>query len=128
MKSRADALDLLIEREYAGKPERLAALAEARLSSRIAGEIYRIRTEAGLTQKELAARVGTDPSVISRLEDSDYHGRSVRMLFRIAAALDKELEIRFNERKPVNAAQPIPSEPEAETGRSAVREPVRSGR
>jgi len=54
-----------------------------------------IRTKAKLTQKELAARVGTTPSVISRLEDDDYEGHSLAMLQRIAVALNKRVEIRF---------------------------------
>jgi transcriptional regulator with XRE-family HTH domain len=44
---------------------------------------------------ELAARVGTTPSVISRLEYDDYDGHSLAMLRRIAAALNKRVEIRF---------------------------------
>jgi DNA-binding XRE family transcriptional regulator len=50
---------------------------------------------AGLTQKQLAKLAGTTPSVISRLEDADYDGHSLAMLRRIAAALDKPVEIRF---------------------------------
>jgi hypothetical protein len=33
--------------------------------------------------------------VISRLEDADYEGHSLTMLQRIAAALDQQLDIRF---------------------------------
>jgi hypothetical protein len=39
--------------------------------------------------------VGTTPSVISRLEDDDYEGHSLAMLCRVAAALNKRVEIRF---------------------------------
>jgi hypothetical protein len=39
--------------------------------------------------------IGTTASVISRLEDADYEGHSLAMLRRIAAALDKRVEIRF---------------------------------
>ena len=42
------------------------------------------RTEAGLSQKELAEMIGTTQSVISRLEDADYEGHSLSMLSRIA--------------------------------------------
>jgi transcriptional regulator with XRE-family HTH domain len=54
-----------------------------------------VRTKARLTQKKLAALVGTTASVISRLEDADYDGHSLAMLRRIASALDKRVEIRF---------------------------------
>jgi hypothetical protein len=39
--------------------------------------------------------VGTTQSVISRLEDADYEGHSLPMLQRIAAALHKRLDVRF---------------------------------
>src|SRR3954452_6015551 len=48
--------------------------------------VYDLRTEAGLSQRELAARVGTTASVICRLEDADYQGHSLALLRRGAAA------------------------------------------
>lgn len=57
--------------------------------------IYDARIAAGITQKQLADLVGTDQSVISRLEDADYEGHSLTMLRRIARALGKKLDIRF---------------------------------
>lgn len=57
--------------------------------------IYDARTKAGLTQKELAKLVGTTQSVIARLEDADYEGRSLTMLNRIAGALARRVEVRF---------------------------------
>ena len=65
------------------------------LSAAEVGEIYALRTKSGLTQKQLAAMVGTTDSVISRLEDADYRGHSLKMLLRICAALNRQLEIRF---------------------------------
>jgi transcriptional regulator with XRE-family HTH domain len=53
--------------------------------------VHDLRTEAGLTQKELADLVGTTQSVISRLEDADYEGHSLFMLRRIATALKQRL-------------------------------------
>lgn len=82
-------------RFFAGQPARLAELEEARASAEVARKVYALRTTAKLTQKELAGRVGTTPSVISRLEDDDYAGHSLAMLRRIAAALNKRVEIRF---------------------------------
>ena len=57
--------------------------------------IYDIRTQAGLTQKQLAELAGTDQAVISRLEDADYEGHTMSMLRRIAKALGKRVEVRF---------------------------------
>lgn len=81
---------------YIGNDPKLVAMYEKGLVDAEVGQrIYDLRTEAGLTQAALAKRVGTTPSVISRLEDADYRGHSVAMLRRIAEALDSRVEIRF---------------------------------
>ena len=55
--------------------------------------IHAARTQAALTQQELAERIGTRQPVIARLEDADYAGHSLSMLHRVAAAPGKSLEI-----------------------------------
>lgn len=94
-KSTSAALKYVHRRFFAGQPERLAELEEARASADVARQVYELRTKAKLTQKQLADRVGTTASVISRLEDDDYDGHSLAMLRRIATALNKRVEIRF---------------------------------
>jgi DNA-binding XRE family transcriptional regulator len=94
-KSTTDAVEILHRRYFEGKPERLRALEEARADDEVARKIFELRTKAGLTQAQLAKMIGTTASVISRLEDSDYEGHSLAMLRRIAAALNKRVEIRF---------------------------------
>lgn len=93
--STSAALEYVHRRFIAGQPERMAELEEARAGAEVARQVYELRTKAKLTQKELADRVGTTASVISRLEDDDYQGHSLAMLRRIAAALNKRVEIRF---------------------------------
>jgi DNA-binding XRE family transcriptional regulator len=95
-----DAVQIFHRRFYDGKPDMLAGLAEARASAAIAREVYALREKAGLTQRELAKLVKTTPSVICRLEDDDYEGHSLNMLFRIAYALGKRVEVRFLPLKP----------------------------
>jgi DNA-binding XRE family transcriptional regulator len=99
-KATSDAVEVLHRRYYEGRPDRLSALEEARAEDEIARKIYELREQAGLTQARLARLVGTTPSVISRLEDSDYEGHSLTMLKRIAAAVNKRVEIRFVPNKP----------------------------
>lgn len=65
----------------------------------MAQKIYELRQDAGLSQVEMARRVGTTQSVISRLEDADYEGHSLAMLNRIAAAVERRVEIRFVPRR-----------------------------
>ena len=85
------------EADYLGNDlfERLASLEEERLNAAIARQIYDLRTQAGLTQRQLAHKVGTTASVICKLEDADYEGHSLSMLHRIAASLAHRVEIRF---------------------------------
>ena len=90
-----DAAEILHRRYIKGDPQREAALQIERVNAEVAAMVHRRRTDAGLTQEELAELVGTTQSVISRLEDADYEGHSLSMLRRIAEALGKRLEVRF---------------------------------
>lgn len=94
-KPTTDAVEILHRRFFAGKPDRLKDLEEARANDEIARKIYELRTSAGLTQAQLAKLVGTTASVICRLEDADYQGHSLAMLRRIGAALNRRVEVRF---------------------------------
>jgi len=94
-KHTSDAVEILQRRYYEGKPGRIADLEQQRADDQIARQIYDLREKAGMTQRRLAELVGTTPSVISRLEDSEYDGHSLTMLKRIAAALNKKVEVRF---------------------------------
>src|SRR5262245_49366644 len=94
-KATTDAVEILHRRYYQGKPERLAALERARADDHVARKIAALRSEAGLSQKQLAKLIGTTASVICRLEDADYEGHSLAMLNRIAAALNRRVEIHF---------------------------------
>lgn len=90
-----DAVEILHRLFYEGRPERLKALEEARANEEIARKIRDLRGRARLTQAQLAKLVGTTASVICRLEDADYEGHSLTMLRRIAAALNRRVEVRF---------------------------------
>lgn len=77
-----------------GDDEQLREMCEqATVNAHVAQLIYDARTEAGLSQKELAEIIETTQSVISRLEDADYEGHSLSMLGRIAKALNREVKI-----------------------------------
>lgn len=60
--------------------------------------IYDLRTEAGLSQRELAARMGTTQSVISRVEEGGGVRNRIDTLARVATALGRHLVISFPER------------------------------
>ncbi len=99
-KRTATAFDILHRRYIGENVERQASLEVERVNAEVASTIYELRKKAGLTQKELAHKVGTTQSVISRLEDADYEGHSLSMLNRIAMALNRRLYVQMIE--PIN--------------------------
>jgi transcriptional regulator with XRE-family HTH domain len=88
-------LEIIHQRYYAKHPQRIASLREAIANDDVARKIQKLRTDQGLTQRQLAKLVGTTASVICRLEDADYEGHSLAMLNRIATAMGKCLKIEF---------------------------------
>ena len=80
-----------------------AMLAEERSNAAVARQIYELRTAKGLTQKQLAELIGTQQPVIARLEDADYEGHSLAMLYRIGAAIGCRVAVLFVPRSPAVA-------------------------
>lgn len=66
--------------------------------------VREMREDAGLTQTELAKKVGTTQSVIARLEDAEYAGHSLMMLERIATACGVALKLQ-PKRSPISTAR-----------------------
>ncbi len=97
-------MQYLYDRYIGDDPQRIESFEEELLNAEIARKIYDLRTKAGLSQRELAKKVGTSASAICRLEDADYDGHSLSMLKRIAEALDKRVEIRFLPAKRLKSA------------------------
>jgi ribosome-binding protein aMBF1 (putative translation factor) len=62
--------------------------------------IYDLRTNAGLSQRALAERMGTTQSVISRLEEGGGAKNRLDTLARVAVALDRHLVISFPDKVP----------------------------
>ena len=79
-------------------------------NANIAMQIYEARKAAGLTQAQLALRVGSHQSVIARMEDADYDGHSLSMLRRIAKALGSVLSVEFFSAPQPKLLNPVVSE------------------
>jgi ribosome-binding protein aMBF1 (putative translation factor) len=106
-------LGYLYDRFIGDDPEQIASYEKALTNAEVALAIYKLRTDAGLSQRALGERIGTTGSVICRLEDADYDGHSLSMLRRIAAAVGRQVEIRF---PPIpKAASNRPSRKDAKT-------------
>jgi ribosome-binding protein aMBF1 (putative translation factor) len=91
----SDAVEILHRRYVRGDARKLSELETIRAENAVARNIHDLRTQAGLSQRQLAKLVRTSASAICRLEDADYEGHSLAMLNRIAEALDRRVEIRF---------------------------------
>jgi DNA-binding XRE family transcriptional regulator len=101
---KSNAAAYLYKRYFAGDPAREQLFQEETANAEIARTIYRLRNQAGLTQQELADRIGATEKAISRLEDADYEGNSLAMLKRVTEALDPGVQERFIRAKGRNPA------------------------
>ena len=94
-KMTTDAIEILQKEFIKGNTKRLQRLEKIQEDLAVAEQIYKLRIQANLSQQGLAELIGTSQSDISRLEDADYEGYSMKMLQRICTALHCRLEIRF---------------------------------
>jgi len=72
----------------------------------VALQLAALRKEAGLSQKELAQRVGTSQQQISRLESPSYEGHSLSTLRRVAEVLGATLHVEI-QRKKISETSPF---------------------
>ena len=76
------------------KPEFRKALAESELEFQIAKSVIEARLKSGLTQKQLAKKMSTKQSVISRLENIKTTP-SISFLKKLAIATGSKLTVAF---------------------------------
>ena len=93
-KPKSEALQELYDELIGDDPKKRGDYEEALVNVKAAQLLFDMRTAAGLSQRELARRVGTTASVICRLEDADYSGHTLAMLNRVASALGRRIELR----------------------------------
>ena len=78
-----------------------------------------LRKEAGLSQKELARRVGTSQQQISRLESPSYEGHSLSMIRRVAEALGCTVRVEVERVK--QSSKPAIAERKASYGKKKTK-------
>ena len=91
----SNGIEILRKRYVKKSSKRKESIERERENLNIAEQIYNLRTEANLTQNQLANLIGTTQSVVSRLEDADYDGHSLAVLRKIATALHKRVQVKF---------------------------------
>jgi transcriptional regulator with XRE-family HTH domain len=83
-------------------------------------EVLKARAEAGLTQAEVAARVGTTQSAIARLESAEpKHSPSIATLQKYAKALGYRVQIRL-----VKSERRVTSRQSGRATKAAARRPA----
>jgi transcriptional regulator with XRE-family HTH domain len=87
-------LSLMNSKKFQRKSYRESFL-KRNIVSALSHQIKINRISRGLSQKDLADKVGTKQSVISRYEDPAYGKLSISTLIQIANALDIGLEVKF---------------------------------
>jgi DNA-binding XRE family transcriptional regulator len=94
MSQAADRFDAYLKKRLKN-PRFRKYFQQARLAVELAHRIVQLRKRLGITQAELACRMGTKQQTISRLESGEYEGFTLRTLQRIAEATQTDLVIAF---------------------------------
>jgi transcriptional regulator with XRE-family HTH domain len=83
-----------VKRERADSPARRRGYERAGRTIRLAMEIHELREKRGLSQRELAERLGTTQSAVARLEAGNV-SPTLPTLDKVAEALGVELVVSF---------------------------------
>lgn len=71
----------------------------------VALQLAALRERAGLSQKDLAARLKTTQQQISRLESPGYESHSLSMLRRVARALNAHVRVIFETKEKISTSR-----------------------
>lgn len=89
----------VIRAKMAADPKLATRIEDESFNADIAAKVFALRERAQLTQTQLANKIGSKQSVISRIESSDYEGHSLDLLRRIARAVGQKVRIEFSQQK-----------------------------
>lgn len=90
--------DAAFREQLLANPDVQAAFDAGAIEYAILDEMLRARKEAGLTQAQVAERMGTKAPAVTRLENSfasGKHSPSIETLQKYAKALGKRLEVHL---------------------------------
>ena len=95
---------VLFDRYYRGRPDRITGLKRTRKELALGRKIRAMREGRGLSQAQLARALKTRAPAISRIENADYDGHSLRILRKIADYFGQNLVVTFEPKYPAPAA------------------------
>ena len=82
-------------REDLRDPEFKAHYQEERQALKLAMKIAKLREKKGLSQQQMAKRMGTSQQAVSRIESGEYEGFTLKTLEKIAEATGTKVKIEF---------------------------------
>ncbi len=88
----SDAADLM-NKWYGGDSEWDQMVFEEEIKARIGQRIYDLRTEAKLSQANLAKMIHKTQAMVSKVENGDYSGDYFSLLLKVCFVLKKKIEI-----------------------------------
>ena len=94
-KKTSSATRIMFDRFFRGRSERISSLRQTAREMALGERIRNLRERAGLTQEQLARKIGSSKSAMSRIEDADYDTHSMSTLRKVAHALHQRLLIDF---------------------------------
>lgn len=84
-----------MDARLAADPELARAVEERLAEMRVEQELVALREKRGLTQKELAVRIGTTQPYVAKLESGRVQNLGLKTLVKYATALGSQLTVRF---------------------------------
>lgn len=79
------------------KPNLAQEIEKSKRALKIAHQIYQLRKQRGLTQRELAKMIAVSQSNIARIERADYNHYTITTLHKVAKGLGADLNIFINQ-------------------------------
>ena len=119
----SDALEILDRRFGAQDPNWQRDVRQAEAEIAVGQQIRALRKKRGLSQAQLAQLADTSVPAISRIENADYDGHSLKVLRKLARLMDARLHVSFEATESAKRPSPPPGPPRARKGTAA---PVRS--
>ncbi|MBU1487041.1 helix-turn-helix domain-containing protein [bacterium] len=97
-KTTTNAVEIL-KHHLSNDPELAVLVEEERKRLRLADKIRKVRLKVGLSQREIAKRIGSTQSAVARLESGNYERLSLSTLIKISLALNCRVNLEIEPAK-----------------------------
>ncbi len=106
-----------VDRELSADPQLARAVEDAVTEMKLEQQIVALRERQGLSQRQLAERLGTSQPYVAKLESGRLKNLGVRTLVKCARALDAVVSIRLAPNRRSSAAARVATVPKRSSRR-----------